>query len=290
MPQTPIISLVLALALILIGQSDAFPDWKFTKLARILADTKSGEKVSPAPSPGSDPGEPKGPGNGAAPTGTEGCSASSQSCHVKHLSACLRNSGSAPKEAFLVLWNSGEVPLKVKVSFLPANITSDDIQLAGQHSTEVNVTTKIQGNSYIVLNAGDGDCVIKLKPPAPQSNFYDFLSNASEVKPIHGVYLFFATVLLIGGVWACCKFGKNERRINGVAYQELEMGRIQADSALADNVETVEGWDESWDDDWGDEIREVKSSPSRSWVGNGSVNDHKSESSNKDGGKSTWND
>lgn len=40
---------------------------------------------------------------------------------------------------------------------------------------------------------------------------------------------------------------------------------------------------ESWDDDWSDETREVKSSPSRRQVRNGSANGHKSKSPNKDG-------
>lgn len=99
---------------------------------------------------------------------------------------------------------------------------------------------------------------------------------ASQVKPIHGVYLFLATVFLIGGVWACYKFGKDVRHVDGITYQELEMGQTQADSTSVVDAEMAEGWDESWDDDWGDEIREVKSSPNRIQVGNGSTNGHQS--------------
>lgn len=141
-----------------------------------------------------------------------------------------------------------------------------------------------------MLNAGSGNCIVRLKQPTPGGNFYKNFPYLSHVLPIHGVYLFFATVLVIGVVWACCKFGKSERHVDAVPYQELEMSRTEADSPTAVDVEMAEGWDESWDDDWGDEIREVKSSPSQIRVGNRSANGHMSKSSNKDGWDDNWND
>ncbi|PKI40582.1 uncharacterized protein LOC116196768 [Punica granatum] len=290
MLQTRTASVVLALFLIFAHRSDAIYPWRIRKLPRILADIEPAEGVSPAPSPSSVLGGTKGSGKEADPTGREGCLGSSEACHVKDLSACLLYAGSAPKEAFLVLQNSGEIPLNVNIVFLPANITSDKIQLAKKNITKVNLTAKVQGSSSIVLNAGNGDCVVQLKSSTAGGSFYKNFPYASQVSPIHGVYLFFAAVLVIGGVWACCKFGKKERHVDGVPYQELEMGRTEADSTLAVDIETADGWDESWDDDWGDEIREVKPPPSKKRVGNGSPNGHKSKSSNKDGWEDNWDD
>lgn len=152
------------------------------------------------------------------------------------------------------------------------------------------MTAKVQGSSSIVLNAGDRNCVIELKSPASGGNFYKYFPYSSQVKPIHGVYLFFVIVFLIGGVWGCYKFGKNERQADGIVYRELEMGQREADVTSAVDVETTEGWDESWDDDWGGEIREVKSSTSRVRAGNGSANGHRSKSSDKEGWEDNWND
>lgn len=95
-----------------------------------------------------------------------------------------------------------------------------------------------------------------------------FLSYAAYVTPVNGAYVLFATALLIGGMWACCKFGKDKRHLDGVPYQELEMGQQQ--SAASIDVETADGWDQSWDDAW-DEENAVKS-PGGSYRGNRHAN------------------
>ncbi|KAJ7959530.1 pollen-specific leucine-rich repeat extensin-like protein 1 [Quillaja saponaria] len=66
--------------------------------------------------------------------------------------------------------------------------------------------------------------------------------------------------LIIGGTWACCKLAKRGWHVDGVPYQELEMG--QADPITANNVETAEGWDQDWE-----EINTAKS-PNTRQIGN----------------------
>lgn len=74
---------------------------------------------------------------------------------------------------------------------------------------------------------------------------------ASYVTPTNGTYLLFATAMFIGGIWACCKLGNKRQHLNGVPYQELEMGQQESDPTFS--IETPKGWDENWDNDWDDE-------------------------------------
>ena len=142
-------------------------------------------------------------------------------------------------------------------------------------------------SSRIVLNAGTGECVIHMELPKSEgSNFFDQLSFYSkQVTPMYGAYLSFVVALIFGGTWAFCKF-KKKRSQGGVAYQELEMGVPEPDTAI--NVDTAEGWDEHWDDDW-DEENSVKS-PGGRHVGSISANGLSSRSSKKDGWDNDWDD
>lgn len=75
------------------------------KGCRLLRNAEFGlQKVSPAPSPGSGSGGPKGPGNEADSTGRAGCLASSEACNVKDLSACLRYVGNGNKTNLLLFY------------------------------------------------------------------------------------------------------------------------------------------------------------------------------------------
>lgn len=102
-------------------------------------------------------------------------------------------------------------------------------------------------------------------PPNPESvdvpisdnNFLDQLTFYSKkVTPMHGAYVAFLLVLVVGGSWALCSFRKR-RNDGGIPYQELEMGLPE--SSNAGGVETVEGWDQDWDDDDWDEDKAIRS-------------------------------
>jgi len=83
------------------------------------------------------------------------------------------------------------------------------------------------------------------------------------MTPVYGAYFLFAIVLMAGGVWACCWFGKRKAR-SEIPYQELEMSMPES-AAVA---ETADGWDQDWDDDW-DEEKAVTSPGAKSISANG---------------------
>ncbi|KAA8539692.1 hypothetical protein F0562_026384 [Nyssa sinensis] len=121
-----------------------------------------------------------------------------------------------------------------------SDITSEKIELLEHKAKKIDISANVGGSQSIVLSAGNGDCVIHMGSSA----------------------------MIMGGTWACCKLGKTGRNLDGVPYQELEMGQPESLSAM--NVETAEGWDQGWDDDW-DEEKAVKSS-NGNHVGNGQAN------------------
>ncbi|KAK3422730.1 hypothetical protein EUGRSUZ_G03139 [Eucalyptus grandis] len=281
-------------------QSGASPVWEYGKPSRLLEATKSKES-SPAPSPGLDSGQ-KSPTNksdpGSSPdpaiasAGGDGdggkCSIPTETCRAgENLTACLHHPENDSKGTFVLVKNGGEVPLEGKIICLPAN-NNQTFKLTKQKTTVVNVTAEVGVCSSITVDAGNGHCTIPIfaRVPASEGNIFKQFPYNTQVTPIHGLYLLLGMVVTIGGVWACCKFGKPERRVDGIPYQELEMG--QADSASVNVVEAAEGWDESWDDDWGDEIREVKS-PSRGPEGNAAkANGFTSRSSDRNGWEDNW--
>ncbi|KAL3511330.1 hypothetical protein ACH5RR_030731 [Cinchona calisaya] len=134
----------------------------------------------------------------------------------------------------LLVHNYGESTLKLNVTLLPVHSTYNDDDLLGHQVKKINLSSITSGSSSIEVNAGNWTCTIergvRVLPGFP--------SYIPYVKPINGAYLLLATGLLIGVIWACCKFGRDGRHLNGVPYQELEMGQQKTDSSI--NMETVE--------------------------------------------------
>lgn len=87
----------------------------------------------------------------------------SGACEGKNVTACVENGTNG---TFLVIWNGEETPLKVNVSFSPAdNVTIDEIQAAKQK--KVNITAYVGGSSSIMLDGGEGVCVVHTVFPSP---------------------------------------------------------------------------------------------------------------------------
>lgn len=216
----------------------------------------------------------------------ERCKISQYTCHDRgNLTACLQFSGEAPKELSLLIQNDGESTLNVSGT-LPPKIPLKQMLIHKQQAKKISFMASAGNRLLIVLTAGNGTCMIRMDATKSGGDFFRHLPfYATQATPIHGVYLFLLIAVTIGGTWACCKWGRRGRVVDGVPYQELEMGQV--DSFTANNVETTEGWDESWDEDWEDE--ETVKTPSGNHVGNGSVNGH-SRPSKKDGWENDWDD
>ncbi|XP_059666847.1 uncharacterized protein LOC132312480 isoform X2 [Cornus florida] len=225
----------------------------------------------------------------AEPIGTvtnERCGLSNSCKDDENMTACLSYAGNGPQVPFLIVQNDGENYLKVNFIFLPVKDAFKGLELSNHQAKKINITTNRGGTKSIVLNAGNGNCTIQMGSSAPGNNFYKhFQSYAIYVTPMHSAYVIFSTGIIICGIWACCKLGKGERHLEGVPYQELEMGQPGSLSTM--NVET-EGWDQGWDDDW-DEEKAVKS-PGGNRVGNGRANGRSSRSSDNDGWGNDWDD
>ncbi|KAL5991313.1 hypothetical protein ACLOJK_012220 [Asimina triloba] len=126
--------------------------------------------------------------------------------------------------------------------------------------------------------------------PASALDFFRLPSYATYMTPVYGAYLFFLTALIIGGTWACCKFGRRSRRDGGgVPYQEIEMGLPESSSAVGVNSASADGWDQGWDDDW-EEEKAVSRTQEIRRAGNVSVNGLTSRSGNKEGWDDDWDD
>ncbi|CAK9133697.1 unnamed protein product [Ilex paraguariensis] len=216
----------------------------------------------------------------------ETCEKVSRKCTILNtITACVPHVGSGPQGSFLILQNEGDNFLNVRVTILPVNDIFEAIELSGHQVKKVN-TSANSGSSSISINA-NGNCLIPIGAPVKQGNFYQQFPYASYATSVNGVYLLFATALIIGGIWACCKLGSKTRHLDAVPYKELEMG--QPESRISMNEETAEGWDQDWDDgDW-DEEKAVKPT-GVNHVGNGLANGHTSRSSNANGWGNDWDD
>lgn len=117
---------------------------------------------------------------------------------------------------------------------------------------QINISSIASRSSSIVLSADNWTCSIQMNTGVPVPSGFPYYYTA-YVTPVNGAYVLVATAVFIAGIWACCKFGKSNRHLDGVQYQELEMGQQQVDSST-----TVDGWDQSWDDNW-DEEKAVQS-------------------------------
>ncbi|KAI3952821.1 hypothetical protein MKX01_006864 [Papaver californicum] len=222
----------------------------------------------------------------------EKCSATSNKCTTdqKDMIACLLPIGL--QEFFLLVQNEGESNLEVNIS-VSASVKADlkELQIPKHRAKKISVSVIAEGISTISLHAGSGECVLHTGVPVssvPKGNYFPTFpqmpSYTTLASPIYGAYFLFLVALIIGGSWACCKFGKREQQHGtGVPYQELEMG-----SSSVVNVESADGWDNSWDDDW-DEGEAVKS-PGRQQTGNLSANGLTSRPPSKDEWGNDWDD
>ncbi|KAL0359105.1 UNVERIFIED_CONTAM: hypothetical protein Sangu_0759900 [Sesamum angustifolium] len=93
-------------------------------------------------------------------------------------------------------------------------------------SKTVNLPSTEGGNSSILLNVGNQDCVIQTGASVPQG-FY-----TTYVTPINGTYLFFVAAIFVGGTWGCFKVVKRKRHLDGVPYRELEMEQQESDPSF----------------------------------------------------------
>ncbi|KAF8402484.1 hypothetical protein HHK36_010569 [Tetracentron sinense] len=231
----------------------------------------------------------------------EKCEMSKSCKDRKNLTACIRHSESGSQQSFLLVQNEGEITVKVNVRVPPfINIAFNEIEILKHQAKkyhlviclfvclfQINFSADVGESPTIVLNAGNGDCVLQIGQSISENFFQRFPSYATRLTPIYGAYFLFLTALIVGGTWACCKLGKRGRQGDGrVPYQELEMGQPESVSAV--NVDTADGWDRGWDDDW-DEEKAVKS-PGGHHVGNVSANGLTSRSSNRDGWEIDWDD
>ncbi|GAY32261.1 hypothetical protein CUMW_001430 [Citrus unshiu] len=206
---------------------------------------------------------------------------------LKALIACIQNFDTGSGELTILVQNEGEKTLIVTIA-IPTAVENPLKQLKiSKHQTQkINISLSARKNTKLVLNAGNGECVLHMGRPASEEKNFIYLPSYDKIlTPINGAYFLILSVLIFGVTWACCKCRK--RRWNdGVPYQELEMGLPESVSAM--NVETAEGWDEGWDDDW-DENNAVKS-PGASRIGSISANGLTSRSPNRDGWEHDWNE
>ncbi|KAF6143044.1 hypothetical protein GIB67_041112 [Kingdonia uniflora] len=291
------LAVILVVVLIVMKGSDATMLRSFRRMVGIAEEKKTTQKeISPSPSPISDNSSINGtkeslvkdPEKASLEGIDEKCEPLSNMCTYQNMSmvACLQPSGSGSQELFLLVQNDGENTLKVNVTVPDSvKVSEKELKIPKHKAKKVNVSVNVGESREIVLNAGEGNCVLHTRVQVSESNFFKNLPYyANRMTLIYGAYFLFGIALVIGAGWACCKFGKKGRRVDGkVAYQELEMGTTGVDSAV--NVGAADGWDEGWDDDW-DEERAVKPQ-----VGSVSANGLTSRSSsNRDGWDNNWDD
>lgn len=207
--------------------------------------------VSPSPSPSQGV-------NSASSGGSklqQSCDTAARSCHHKNITACLTYSQSGLREEVcLLVHNNGESPLHVKILILPANNTITDTELPGQHTEKINISSAVDSSSAISLTTSDGDCVIHAAAPAPENYYEKYSSYGTYINLANGAYLV-VMLLIVGGILTFIKLRIRSRHLEGVPYQELEMGNSTTLDVEENEKET---WDQDWDDDWGDE-KPVKS-------------------------------
>ncbi|XP_069153684.1 uncharacterized protein [Solanum lycopersicum] len=157
-------------------------------------------------------------GQPTAGFGSGTCIGVSNKCQDDHIgmTACFFPAGKGHEEPFLFVLNNGDNALTLKVNVSSANKTYENIQIPKHDFKQINISSKIGGSSSIMLDAGTGKS------------------------------------LLIGGIVICCKLRTQDRHVDGIAYQELEMGQPEPQSSMKLEISS-EGWNESWDEDWDDE-------------------------------------
>ncbi|KAL3524063.1 hypothetical protein ACH5RR_016897 [Cinchona calisaya] len=157
-----------------------------------------------------------------------------------------------------------------------------DLNFSKCHDDVMNVTACLLAlagdtpDGLFLLVHNDGESSVKLNVTVlPVDSTYDVAAiSGHQVKKINVSSSNASrslSIVLNAANWTCKierKLGRDERHLNGVPYQELEMG--QQGSGSLNNMETLEGRDQSWDDDW-DEEKAVKS-PGGNHIGNSHPN------------------
>ncbi|KAL0916197.1 hypothetical protein M5K25_013689 [Dendrobium thyrsiflorum] len=223
------------------------------------------------------------------------CDTVNVTCQTGVLVACLWQSGVESREFFLLVQNTGTDDLNVNLKS-PSNIKIDSksLNLTKHSNKKVNLNVDASKGLKIVLSSGKGkDCVLQYKKSTSDwFNYPQIPSYAAQVRPLHGAYLLFATITIVGGTWACCKFGKKEKIVDaGIPYQQLEMATHTQSASLPANEVPADSWDENWDDDWDDEeavVRTTAKQPTENAPSNGLSS--KSANPNKDGWEIDWDD
>ncbi|KAB1224639.1 hypothetical protein CJ030_MR2G016979 [Morella rubra] len=184
---------------------------------------------------------------------SENCDGLSPKCKDQgNMTACIKSFRSAgTKELVILVQNGKEKALKVN---LTVESTNHALEIPKHQTERVSFQLTHENSSKFVLDAGKGECVLRVDPPVAGNPFVRLPSFDKLLTPVNGAYLLILTLLVFGGTWTCCKCRKR-RHQGGVPYQELEMGLPESVSSA--NVETAEGWDQVWDDDW-DEDNAVK--------------------------------
>ncbi|XP_020597338.1 uncharacterized protein LOC110037101 [Phalaenopsis equestris] len=219
---------------------------------------------------------------------------SNLTCQKGALVACLLPSGIESTEFFLLVQNTRADDLNVNIKN-PSNIKIDSTLLSlPKHSNKkFNLTADASRDLIITLTTGEGDCVLTTKTSISDGfHFQQFPAYATQLRPMHGAYFLFATFIIICGTWACCKFGRTEKRVDaGIPYQQLEMAMHTQPSSVTANEVPADGWDQSWDDDWDDEeavIRTADKKVTESVPSNGLSS--RSATPAKDGWEIDWDD
>ncbi|KAK9159308.1 hypothetical protein Scep_005882 [Stephania cephalantha] len=308
---------LILLFFLLVKPSDASLLGSYRRMISVMAGMKNSDaQIPPSPSPTSEGVSSNSGGNvsqdqhasgvkpkdsdnnGSSGNGKKGlpkegndekCPVPSKNCNGGNkVVACIKHYYGGSQELYVLVQNDGESNLTVVLTSASATISPKELEIPKHEARKFNVslTTNAGESPEIVLKAGDCEIHFGPTPSTSGGKFSQWIpSYAYQLTPVYGAYLTFLILLVAGGTWACCKFGKRGQRTDGgIPYQELEMGL--PGTGTATNVETADGWDEDWDDDW-DEERAVKS-PGGQHSRSVSANGLTSRTPNKEGWENGW--
>ncbi|KAI5018966.1 hypothetical protein ZWY2020_043854 [Hordeum vulgare] len=227
--------------------------------------------------------------------GAEKCEDPADTCLIKgELFACLQVSKTASIGQFFIVQNTGQKKVTVDVKATSdISIKQTLVPLSKGESKRVSIIYNGPNGGEVTLNVGTEHCVLHTRQPVYdwQQQFQQLTAYATTVKPIYGAYFGVFTLVLVGAVFACCKFA-GTKRDGGVPYQQLEMGSRAPDSSGVNNTtSTGDGWEDGWDDDWDDDEAPAKPSEKGS-AGSISANglSLRSPTNSKDGWDVDWDD
>lgn len=224
----------------------------------------------------------------------ETANASTLTCRTGGLIACLFQPGTESTKLFLIVQNTGEDDLYVNITS-PGKIKIDSktLDLPKQSNKKVNITADTSMGLKIILSTSKGDCVLQTMTPTPDwLSLQQFPAYAAQVRPMHGAYFLFAVIIIVGGTWAFCKYGKKEKRADtGIPYQRIEMATQTRSASAPAHVIPTDNWDQGWDDNWDDEESVVRTSakkPAEDVSPNGRSS--RPENTNQNGWEIDWDD